>query len=87
MWAGDIDPVIYVPMYDGRDALLPSVCCHIMCRDIWIVCPISGDGEFSDQSVGIFMYRMKANQMTAAQGTVICVRIFTELCGDITGVF
>jgi hypothetical protein len=67
--AGDVDPVIYVPTYDGRDALLPSACCHIMVGDIRIVCPVSGDGEFSDQLVGVFMYRMKANRMMATQGT------------------
>ena len=44
--AGDVDPVIYVPTYDGRDALLPSACCHILCGDIRIMCPVSGDGEF-----------------------------------------
>lgn len=42
---GDIDPVIYVPTYDGRDALLPSACCHVMYGDIRIICPVSGDGE------------------------------------------
>jgi len=39
---GDVDPVIYVPVYNIGDA--PSACCHKLYADVRILCPISGNG-------------------------------------------
>lgn len=71
----DVDPVIYVPTYDGRDSLLPSACCHIVCGDIRIVCPVSGDREYSLHPV-----QFKLTHIYVVSGSFVCVFIPAMFC-------
>jgi hypothetical protein len=81
---GDVDPVIYVPTYDGRDALFPSACCHILYGDIRIVCPVSGEGELWSLFVQAGAYWRKNRWCS---GPAICVCFSAELRRDTARIF